>query len=79
MNSMGIPGALGSQLFFGSCADWMKERGYSGRAQWDPGLYVCAAALVVGAVAWLFIDPTRSAVGPPDKKAGEVNGELTKA
>src|SRR5206468_9253827 len=36
MNSMGVPGAFGSQVFYGSYADWMKAHGYDGRAQWDP-------------------------------------------
>lgn len=79
MNSMGIPGTLGAQLFFGSFADWRKDQGYSGREQWDPGLYVFAVGLLVGAVAWLFIDPRRSAVAPPVKKAGEEGAPVTRA
>jgi ACS family glucarate transporter-like MFS transporter len=62
MNSLGVPGALGSQLFFGRFADVMRARGYQGRDQWDPGFFVYAAVLLVGAVGWLFVDPARSAV-----------------
>ncbi|HMC63639.1 MAG TPA: MFS transporter, partial [Gemmataceae bacterium] len=64
MNSMGVIGAGGSQLFFGSFADWMEGRGYTGRAQWDPGFYVICCVLLVGAVGWLLVDPTVSVVEP---------------
>jgi MFS family permease len=64
MNSLGVPGAIGSQLFFGSFADFRRAHGYYGRDQWDPGFYVYAGALLLGAVGWLFIDPARSAVEP---------------
>jgi MFS family permease len=66
MNSMGVPGAMASPLFFGTYADWREAHGYTGRAQWDPGFYVYAGVLLLGAVAWLFIDATRSAVEPPE-------------
>jgi len=59
MNGMGVFGSMGSQLFFGLFADWMKRLGYTGRAQFDPAFYVYAAALVVGAVAWLVVDTSR--------------------
>src|SRR5262249_46368347 len=63
MNSLGVPGALGSQLFLGRFVDWLGGLGYSGRPQWDPALYVYAAVLVAGAACWLFIDATRPVVG----------------
>jgi MFS family permease len=66
MNSMGVPGAVGSQLFFGWFADWMKEHGHVGRGQWDVAFYVYAGVLLLGALGWLFIDATRSAVEPED-------------
>jgi ACS family glucarate transporter-like MFS transporter len=62
LNSMGVPGAVASQLFFGYFADWMREQGFTGRDQWDPGFYVYAAVLLVGAFGWLFIDATKSVV-----------------
>jgi hypothetical protein len=65
MNSLGVPGAVASQLFFGRFADYREGLGFSGRAQWDPGFYVYAVVLCVGAVAWLLVDETRSAVEPP--------------
>jgi MFS family permease len=58
MNSMGVPGAVASQLFFGRFADWRAEQGFHGRDQWDPGFYVYAGVLLVGACGWLFIDST---------------------
>jgi ACS family glucarate transporter-like MFS transporter len=59
MNSMGVPGAVASQLFFGRFADWMKEYGFRGRDQWDLGFYLYAAVLVAGAFGWLFVDVTK--------------------
>lgn len=62
MNSMGVIGAIASQLFLGSLADWLGARGYSGRDQWDPGFYVYAAVMVTGSVLWLFVQPQKSIV-----------------
>ena len=65
MNSMGVPGAVGSQLFLGCFADWLHDLGYSGRAQWDPAFYIYAAVLAVGACCWLFVDPGRRVAATP--------------
>jgi MFS family permease len=62
-NGMGVIGAMGSQLFFGLFADWRAELGFTGRAQWDPAMYVVALVLVCGAATWLFVDPTRTIEG----------------
>jgi MFS family permease len=70
MNSLGVPGAVVSQLFFGWFADQRGKLGYVGRDQWDPGFFVCGGVLLVGAFAWFFIDATRSAVASVPK--GEV-------
>ncbi len=59
MNSMGGLGAISSQLFLGRFADWMKDLGHEGRAQWDPAFYLYAGVLLVGAIGWLWIDTTR--------------------
>lgn len=66
MNSMGVPGAVASQLFVGYFADRMKEVGHEGRAQWDPSFYVYSVVLLLGAVGWLFIDTTKSVVESGD-------------
>jgi MFS family permease len=79
MNSMGIPGTLGAQLFFGSFADWREAQGYSGRERWDPAFYFFAVGLLLGAIAWLFINPTRSAVAPAEKEAGGESAAVTRA
>ncbi len=64
MNSMGVPGAVASQLFFGWFADWMQAHGYEGRAGRDPAFYVYAGVLLVGACGWLWIDASQSVVEP---------------
>ncbi len=64
MNSLGVPGAAGSQLFLGRFVDWLKGLGHSGREQWDPAFYIYAGVLMVGAMFWLLIDATKSAVKP---------------
>ena len=64
MNSLGVPGAIAGPLFFGFFADRMKELGYEGRAQWDPGFYVYCGVLLLGAIGWLFIDTSKSVVEP---------------
>jgi hypothetical protein len=69
MNSMGVPGAVASQLFVGRFADWRGSLGYEGRAQWDPAFYVYVGVLLAGALGWLFIDGTRSVVGTEQESA----------
>lgn len=59
LNSLGVPGAIASQLFLGRFVDHLHELGYYGRQQWDPAFYVYAVLLLIGAVAWLFIDPEK--------------------
>lgn len=71
MNSLGGLGAIASQLFVGYFADWMKELGYSGRAQWDPIFYVYAVVLLAGAVGWLLIDASRP-IAPEASDSPEV-------
>jgi hypothetical protein len=70
MNSMGVPGAMLSQLFFGQLADLLKALGFQGRAQFDPLFYVYSGVLLVGAVGWLFIDASRSIVEPTADESG---------
>jgi len=65
MNSMGIFGALLSPVLLGRYVDWRQELGYVGRDQWDPAFTVYALILLVGALAWLFVDAGRSAVNTP--------------
>ena len=59
MNSLGVPGAVASQLFLGRFVDWLAGRGYTGRERWDPAFFLYAGVLFVGALFWLFIDATR--------------------
>ncbi len=60
MNSLGGLGAITSQLSVGRFVDYMKNRGLSGRDQWDPAFYVFASVLMLGALGWLLIDASRS-------------------
>ncbi|HLQ45958.1 MAG TPA: MFS transporter, partial [Planctomycetaceae bacterium] len=66
MYSLGGLGAIASQLFVGRFADWMKARGHTGRAQWDPMFSVYAVVLLVAACGWLFIDSRRSIEEPAE-------------
>ena len=54
-----ISGAFASTMFLGRFVDWMQERGYEGRAQWDPAFYVYAGVLFIGACCWLFVDANK--------------------
>ena len=60
LNALGVVGAYLSPIFMGVVVDYFKELGHVGRAQWDPAYYVYAALLLIGAGAWLFVDPEKS-------------------
>jgi hypothetical protein len=60
MNSLGVPGAVASQLFLGRFVDHLGALGHVGRARWDPAFYLYGIVLVIGAVCWLFVDTTKT-------------------
>src|SRR5262249_61352733 len=60
MNMIGGVGAILSQLFFGSFADWMKALGRSGRAQWDPALYAYVVVPLGGMTLWSLVNPEKT-------------------
>jgi MFS family permease len=60
MNMMGGVGRMLSQLFVGSFADWRRSQGFTGRAQWDPSLYLYVGIALVGMVLWALINPERT-------------------
>ena len=60
MNMIGGVGRILSQVFVGSFADWRASLGYSGRAQWDPALYVYVVVALIGATLWYLIDPEKT-------------------
>jgi MFS transporter, ACS family, glucarate transporter len=60
MNMMGGFGRLLSQLAVGKFADWRKSLGYTGRDQWDPGLYAYVAIALIGMVLWALINPEKT-------------------
>jgi MFS family permease len=73
MNSLGVPGAIASQLFLGRFVDELGERGYCGRAQWDPAFYVYGTVLLLGVLCWLRVDTTKPVVrgdAPPREEEG---------
>ncbi len=70
MNMIGAVGGIFSQVFLGYFADWMKGLGYTGRAQWDPGLYVYVAIAVAGILLWSLVNPAMTVDGREDKPTG---------
>jgi sugar phosphate permease len=52
MNMIGLVGAMVSQWFVGWFADYQKDRGLSGREQWDPMFNVFVGVLLMGAIMW---------------------------
>jgi MFS family permease len=62
LNAMGVAGAYSSPIFLGGFVDYLGKLGHVGRGQWDPAFYVYAGLLLIGAVAWLFVDPEKSVV-----------------
>ncbi|MCE9533242.1 MAG: MFS transporter [Planctomycetes bacterium] len=62
MNSMGVVGGIGAQVFFGWMADKKSKQGFTGRAQWDPALDYFVMALILGSISWLIVNTNKSAV-----------------
>jgi len=70
MNMIGAVGGIVSPIFFGSSSDRLKSLGYSGRAQWDPALYVYVVVAVVGMVFWSLVNPEKTVEGDQRKPLG---------
>jgi MFS family permease len=60
MNMVGGIGRLASQYFLGWFSDWRKNLGYSGRAQWDPALYVYVVVALSAMIFWCLINPEKT-------------------
>jgi MFS transporter, ACS family, glucarate transporter len=60
MNMMGGLGRILSHSFIGGFADWRKSQGFTGRAQWDPSLYLYAVIALFGMVLWALINPEKT-------------------
>jgi MFS transporter, ACS family, glucarate transporter len=69
MNMMGGLGRMLSQVFVGGFADWRKSLGYSGRAQWDPALYLYVVVALFGMVLWALVNPEKTVDDKPAKPA----------
>jgi MFS transporter, ACS family, glucarate transporter len=70
MNMMGGAGRMLSQLFVGYFADWRKSLGYTGRAQWDPSLYIYVVIALLGMTLWALTNPEKTVDGQELKRAG---------
>jgi MFS family permease len=65
MNMLGAFGAILSQIFFGSSADYLKSLSYAGRAQWDPAWYAYVVVALIGMILWSLIDPEKTVERQP--------------
>ena len=70
MNMMGGAGRMLSQLFVGYFADWRKSLRYTGRAQWDPSLYIYVVVSLIGMILWSLVDPEKTVDNQETKPAG---------
>jgi sugar phosphate permease len=59
MNMIGNGGAAILQTLFGHFVEIMKSWGYTGRARWDPGIYIYVAVALLGMALWSQIDPEK--------------------
>ena len=60
MNMMGGLGRILSHSLVGGIADWRKSQGFTGRAQWDPSLYLYVVIALFGMVLWALINPEKT-------------------
>ncbi len=67
MNGLGVFGAMASQGFVGVFADWQRDRGYTGREQWDPIFDVYVCVLLLNAGAWSLYRFTPLPEPPPQE------------
>jgi ACS family glucarate transporter-like MFS transporter len=63
MNMMGGLGRILSHSLVGGIADWRKSQGFTGRAQWDPSLYLYVVIALFGMVLWAFVNPEKTVDG----------------
>ena len=60
MNMIGNVGAAVVQTLFGYFVDLMKSWGYTGRARWDPGIFIFVGVALIGMALWALIDPRKT-------------------
>ena len=70
MNGIGILGAMSSQFFFGSFADWRRPR-FTGRDHPTPPSTSTPASSLVSATRWLFVDTSKVVGGGEAESPGE--------
>jgi len=66
VNGMGVVGAISTQVFFGTFAEWREHEGYTGRDQWDPAFVAYIGALILAGIGWIFVDVRQSVDGDPE-------------
>jgi MFS transporter, ACS family, glucarate transporter len=64
MNSMASLGLMGLNLLVGRLVDHRQSIGLAAAQAWRPVFDAVAVGLLLGAVAWLLVNATRSIVGP---------------
>jgi sugar phosphate permease len=74
MNSVGVFGAMSSQFLVGAIADWLGDKGLSGRMQWDPMFYVDMGVLILAGLLWSSFRLVP--VEPPDAAPGDAQQSL---
>ncbi len=57
MNMIGNGGGAILQTLFAYFVEMMKGWGYTGRARWDPGIYIYVAVALLGMALWSQVDP----------------------
>jgi len=68
MNMIGNGGAAILQTLFCYFVEMMKSWGYTGRARWDPGIYIFVAVALLGMALWSQVDPEKVV----ENEAGEL-------
>jgi MFS family permease len=60
MNMFGSLGRMLTQVLRGGFADIAAALGYTGRAQWDPGILLYVFVALIGMMLWARVDPTKT-------------------
>lgn len=76
MNSLGVPGAAGSQVLLGKATFWLEDAGYSGRDCWDPAMYCYGGVMLFAACLWWCVNPERRIDVDIESEEGIPDGKL---
>ena len=70
MNMIGNWGRRILQTLFGHFVEMMKIWGYTGRARWDPGIYIYVGVALLGMALWSQVDPQQTVEGKESPSLG---------